>query len=355
APTADRGRLWLARVRERERRWPQAAEQYAAVRPTSEGATEALDGLARAHDAALAQLRASGKPTEQAAKNAIAQIERLAGMKEGSATPATDAQRRALLSGARILLEYTTGGAAQAERLVSAALASATDAPADWKLSAEGVLLCAIAAQGRVEDAATRIAPLASADPRAIVSIIDTLDRQAATAPPELKANLAKVELRLMDLAQRKSSKTTIPAEIPAPEVKAASAPVALDAETTRRLSLLRGSAIIAAGQGAEGVAELKRLAAENPRDGQAQEALARALFDTNDSTALAAWQGIETKSRAGGERWLRAKYYQTLIVERRGDKSRAAQMVKMLQLRYPTLGGGEQQEKFQQLLKRCQ
>src|SRR4029079_19256749 len=134
---------------------------------------------------------------------------------------------------------------------------------AAWKLAAEGLLLQAIAAQGRVDDAVARIASLTAADPRAIVPIIDSLDRQAATAPEELRRNLAKVELRLMDLALRD---------------KAEAAPGAdsskLDAEALRRLELLRGSAMIAAGEAEAGVAALKRLAEQNPRDGQAQETL---------------------------------------------------------------------------------
>lgn len=359
-PSADRAHVLLARVREREKRWPQAAEQYAAVHPASESAAEALDGLARSHEAALAVMRASGKPTDQAAKAAIVQIEQLAGVKPDTAAPANDSQRSALLAAGRILMEYTNSGAQQAERLVSLALANSAKAPAEWKLSAEGLLLCAIAAQGRADDAVARIAPLTEADPRAIVPIIDSLDRQAATAAPELRRNLAKVELRLMDLALRNKSEAIKAPETSAPETSAKAAGekktgAALDADTIRRLQLLRGSALIAAGHDREGVAEVKRLAAANPRDGHTQEALARALFDTNNEGAAAAWQTVEEKSRPGGERWLRAKYYQAQILERRGEKQRAAQMVKMLALRYPALGGGEQQEKFEQLLKRCQ
>jgi len=355
AKSADRAHLLLARVREREKHWSQAADQYAAVRPATESAAEAMEGLARAHDAAIAELRDSGKPTEQAAKAAIAQIEHLAGFDANAAAPTSDAQRAALLAAARLLLDYTTGGAAQAERLVSAAIKDSTDAPAAWKLSAEGMLLRAIAAQGRVDEAAARIAPLAGADPRAILPIIDSLDRQAAASPPELRRNLAKVELRLMDLALRGKAEGPSSTETTGTEPGAKPAPAALDAETLRRLELLRGSALISAGQAEEGVAALRALAEANPRDGQAQETLARALFDTNNEGALAAWQGVETKSRPGGERWLRSKYYQAQILERRGEKQRAAQLVKMLSLRYPNLGGGELQEKFDQLLKRCQ
>jgi len=349
ALSADRARVWLGRVRDREGHWPAAAEQYAAVRPTSEAAGEALEGLARAQQAALAQLRSADKPTEQAAAAAIAQIERLAGAQGVADAPTNDAQRQALLAAAQILLEYTTGGAAQAEKLVQAALANSADAPAEWKLSAQGVLLCALAAQDRVVEAAAQIAPLAEADPRELLPLIDSLERQLETAAAPLRRNLATLELKLIDLALRPS------AEDSSVEKTSEHRATKLDAEQLQKLALLRGRVLILSGRPEDGIAELRRLATANPKDGQAQEALARAQFDTGADEALAAWQGIETKSRPGGARWLRAKYYQALIAERRGDKQRAAQMVKLLQLRYPALGGAEQKEQFEQLRKRCE
>ena len=82
------------------------------------------------------------------------------------------------------------------------------------------------------------------------------------------------------------------------------SKPGEINEEQRAALALARMRALVAAGRGSEAATELRQLAADHPRDGRIQEALATALWEAKDPGALTAWQNVEVKSRSGSERW---------------------------------------------------
>ncbi|HVU89209.1 MAG TPA: hypothetical protein VHD36_17925 [Pirellulales bacterium] len=333
AETVDRAHLWLARVRERDRQWQQAAEQYAAVRPAMDESPEAAAGLARAYRELLAELRAAGKPTAAAASAALAALQTASGLKQTAPDAWNAEQLAALLAIAGIWLEYTEDGAAKAERALEVALSQSQAASDEWKASAHALLAYSLAAQGRVEDAERQLDEVAGAGPAALETLVAGLDRLGATAQPGLKRNLAALELRALA------------------RIKAGSAEI--NDEQRAALTLARTRALVAAGRGDEAAAELRQLAAQHPRDGHIQEALATALWEAKDPGALAAWQNIEVKSRSGGERWMRAKLHEALIYDQRGQRERAAQTINVVKTLYPEMGGAEMKQRFLDVLKR--
>ncbi|MBI2826439.1 MAG: hypothetical protein HYX69_17315 [Planctomycetia bacterium] len=334
APTADRAHAWQARVLERKEDWAGAAQHYGKVRADSHSAGEAIDGLARSYQALLADMASTGQPTRETARTAVTALERFVGSNTGKKRHWNADQLRAVLAAARILLAYTDGEFAHAERLMAAAVDGAAEAPEDWKAAARGMLIFAIAAQGRIEEAGRRADELAVGSRGNLLPVVESLDRLNDAAPPAVRQNLGKLELRLLESLEGADGGATADG---------------------RALALARGRALAAAGRGDEAIKNLKQLAAENPEDGQVQEALANVLLDTGHDEALAAWQHVERKSRPGSDRWMRAKFGEALTLERRGERSRAAATVNLVKVLYPELGGPAQREKFLTLLRRCQ
>ena len=266
AATADRAHLWVARVRERQQDFRRAIEQYSAVRPGTESSAEAIDGLARSYLALLADLRASGKATSTSAAAAVAALEAASEIPKDD-VKWTAAQSSTVLAAARILLDYTENGFAKAEQLLSRALAAATDAPEDWKSSAGALLVFAIAAQGRSDDARRQVELLANAEPRELESLIESIERLSPSAQPALKEHLGALELRVLELMSERRPN--------------------LSEDERRALELARCKALLAAGRKDEASAAMKLLAEANPRDGRIQEAWALALFEANDPGRL--------------------------------------------------------------------
>ena len=205
-PTADRARIWLSRVYEHDRQWQRAIDLLSAVRPGSESSSAAIEGLARAYPELLAELRAAGKPTAPRALAASAALDTAVRGEKIDDIDSIANRRRAVLAAAKILLEYTDDGFAKAERLLAPALEQSDDAPAEWKASAQALLVFAVAAQGRIEDAERHVENLSGAGPQALQTLVDGLDRATATAKPELKRNLATLELRILELIGQRAA-----------------------------------------------------------------------------------------------------------------------------------------------------
>ena len=64
------------------------------------------------------------------------------------------------------------------------------------------------------------------------------------------------------------------------------SKPAEINDEQRKALALAQTRALVAAGRGSEAATELEQLAAEHPRNGRIQEALATALWEAKDPGA---------------------------------------------------------------------
>ncbi|HEY4312774.1 MAG TPA: hypothetical protein VGN12_25210 [Pirellulales bacterium] len=333
AETSDRAHLWLARVCEHDHDWKRAIAEYEAVSPDTEQSTEAAAGLARAYREQLAKLRADDEPTADTANAAVAALQAASGVKETAPADWDADQLAVVLVIANIWLEYTEDGAAKAERALRAALAQSTEATEQWQASAHSLIAYALAAQGRVEDAQRQLEDVAGAGTASLQTLVEGLDRLSATAQPATRRHLAALELHALDMIKERTTD--------------------ISDEQRSVLALARSRALVAAGRKDEAANELRQLAAARPRDGRIQEALATALYEAQDSGALAAWQNVEVKSRSGSDRWLRAKLYEALIYDRDGDHVRAAQTVNVVKTLYPEMGGADLKRQFLEVLER--
>lgn len=338
AHTAGQARLWLGRLCELQRDWAGAVEAFQAVPIDPEKHAEALAGLERAYRAWLADLRSKGKPLDAVARQAAEGLEAtIVGSRGEWPERWSPAQRQAALSAAEIWLVRFPDQSDRAQRILEAALANAaeSDRDATWKSSAHGLLALAQAAQGDREQAERTLEEVRGQSPAALLAVVEGLDRLVSDAA-DGNASLAPLQLRMAErlLPDR----------------------AALDADEQGRLDLMHVSALAAAGRRDEALKKMNALAEAAPQDGAVQEALALLLASgkgrKESQDALAKWRQVGQKSRPGGERWLRAAYYQALLLDRLGQREEAVRKIKFVRNQYPDLGGGEIERKFLDLLQ---
>ena len=338
AAATDRARVWLGDLRRSQHDWAGATAVYNEVARDHPQYEAAVRALADAYDRWLAALQADGKPREQVAADAAAQL--LAKISPADpAAPASFTQfdRFCALAAAKIQLEHQNNPAA-AERVLTHALDRSPDPPSAWRSEAAILLVYALAAQGRTDAAARVMDQISGGDPGGLVTLLAALTELSAAAQPDSRRALAELQLRTVALLEPRQN------ELPTAMRKA--------------FDKGRATALAAAGRTAEALQAYNELAEQHPLDGQIQQARAELLQATNDPAtlrqALEQWRAIERHSRRGGERWFAARYAQAEAHYRLGDKAQAAKLIKLTAVLHPELGGAAQRAKFNRLLDLC-
>jgi len=338
--TADEARAQLARLREHQGDWQGAIAAYRAVSPGADNFADAVAGADRCYRAWLAARKAAGQDAEAIAKVAAEWFESLVAGPDGRLPERwSPVQRQAVLSTARLLLTHTTSGYARAESLLTAALNSAADAPEDWRSDARALLVFSLAGQGKRAEATEALERLSAGPPDALLTMLDGLARIADDAPPEVRRELAELQLRTIELLGQSEQ--------------------SLAKTEEQQLTRLYAGALADAGRTVAAREAYRVLAEAHPRDGEIQEAYAELLLESDDratqEAALKRWRDIEKKSPERSPRWFRAKYNLANLHYRLGNPEQAAKIITLLKVLHPDLGGPEMKAKFEGLLDKCQ
>jgi tetratricopeptide (TPR) repeat protein len=331
--TADRARIWLGKVRERQHQWAEAVAAYGGVSSDAEQTSEAIEGVTRCYLAWLGELKSRQEPTEQVATDAATFLEYVVTGGTGqTSTQWTPSQRQAALDAARIWLEFTASGAPRAERILQAALSAEGETSSEWRDAARCWLALSLVAQSKHDEAARTLEGLGGGEAAPMLSVLEGLERAAQSATPETRQKLAELSLRVAE-GLRKQFATLVPAQ-------------------RRALGLRTAKALENLGRTREATSMLKALAAEGGDDPAIQEAYADALIETRETasvkSALEAYRAIEQRSRPGSERWFRAKYGMALAHDSLGQHDRAVQIIRVTQLLHPEMGGSAMKAKFE-------
>ena len=338
APSADKVRRKLGRLREHQGDWQNAIAAYRAISAGDPQYVETLDAADRCYRAWLDGRKTSGQPTEEIAAAAATWFESLIVGPQGQLPQSwSPVARRAALGAARLWLNYTPSGAARAERILSSALGGATDAPPQWTSAARALLVSSLAAGGRHGEAAEVLNQISAGSADQLLGMLQGLAHVAATARPEVRSELAALELRAVELLRPRRDQ--------------------LSPGGQRSLDRIAAGALADAGRTAEALEAYRRLSRTYPRDGQIQEAYAKLITPGNDpaslKAALAKWREVEKNSRPGSDRWFRAKYAVVSLHCRLGNKEQAMKIVKLLGALHPEMGGPRMKAKFLGLLER--
>lgn len=321
ASTTDEARRCLGFALECQGELQEAIEQYQAISPDHPKFGELLPAVARAYEAWLEQGRARGEPTDEIAAGAAAWFESLVVGPEGRLPERwSPVDREAAIQAARFRLNYTTQDADRAERILTAALQETGDSTPEWQSAARALLVFSLAAQGRRDEATRRLGQISGGSPRQLLKMLQGLARIGEASGPEAKAELAALELSVVELLRSQRE--------------------ALDAPDRRTLDAIAAQALADAGKTEAALDALARLAQAHPEDGEVQEGYARLLLAREGAGALEAalsqWRQVEKKSRPGSDRWFRAKLAVALLHYQSNNRGQAEKILRLVEILHP-------------------
>ena len=338
ASTADEARRCLGFALDSQGEWQRAVEQYQAISPDYPKFADVVAAVARAYEAWLGECRTRGEPTDEIAAAAAGWFESLV-VGPGGRLPErwSPLAREAAIQAARFRLNYATQDADRAERILAAALQETTDTTPEWQSTARALLVFSLAAQGRRHEATTMLGQISGGSPEQLLKMLQGLARIGAASGAEVKAELAGLELSVVELLRSRRE--------------------ALDASAQRTLDGIAAQAMADAGRTDAALDAFRRLAQAHPQDGEIQEGYARLLLNRQDAAsledALAQWREVEKKSRPGSDRWFRAKLAVALLHYQSNNKGQAEKIIRLVEILHPEpkLGDREVTARFAESL----
>ncbi|HUT93948.1 MAG TPA: hypothetical protein VMY37_31080 [Thermoguttaceae bacterium] len=321
ASTADEARRSLGFALDSQGEWQKAIEQYQAISPDHPKFGEVVAAVARAYEAWLEERRTRGEPTAEIAASAAGWFETLI-VGPGGRLPErwSPLDRQAAMEAARFRLNYTTQDADRAERILAAALEKTEDSTPEWQSTARALLVFSLAAQGRRHEATTMLGQISEGSPEQLLKMLQGLARIGAASGAEVKAELAGLELSVVELLRSRREE--------------------LDASARRTLDSIAAQALADAGKTDAALDAFGRLAQAHPQDGEIQEGYARLLLTRQDAAALEAalaqWREVEKKSRPGSDRWFRARLAVALLHYQSNNQGQAEKILRLLEVLHP-------------------
>jgi tetratricopeptide (TPR) repeat protein len=331
SPEANRTRRQLGHVYELQKNWSAAAAAYRATEADDPDFGQSVSAAGACYRAWIGELRTTGKPSVAIATEAAQWFESLVLDGSGRAPEVwVPLQRQAVLEAVRLWLEVPAG-AGRAETLLRVALQGVRDPAPAWQSSARVLLISACATQGRRREAADQLTQLPRAAHGDLLLLVETLQRLADAASPDVRGELGAMELRAIELLEPWRAQ--------------------LDASSRRTLERLAARAAADAGRNDQALAAYQALARAYPRDGTIQEDYARLLASRSDAASLTAartrWLEIVAHSEPGSPRWFRAEYHVAELDYRLGNAQHARQILQRLEVLYPSMGGPELKSRF--------
>lgn len=338
--SADQARLWLARLHVARRQPDEAIATASPISPASVHYAAAMELLADAWKQNLAN--AHERSSHERVNKAIAFF-RQALLGERGRLPErwTDADRVAVLTLAELILRFEPARAAEAEAMLRMGLQrSAESEPPTWRLSAQGLLGVALAAQpGRAEEAMQMLRTLTPSASNELWICLLLLDGLATKMPADRQGELAGVILEV--------TKALLELKLQIPETNW---PV---------LERMHAEALASAGHRKEAIVILERLAREYPDDGGTQESLAKLWLAGDEpaewAKALNQWRWVAARSPPRSERWFAAKYGVALAQFKLGQREAAAALLAYLLHLPPGMQGTAWEPAYRDLLAQCQ
>lgn len=321
ASTTNQARHCLGFAHERRRDWRKGLEQYQAISPDYAKFDQVADAVARCSKAWIDQCKTTATSPDPVAAAAAGWFESLLFDTQGRGPEKWGSlHRRVALDAARFRLDSARPDFARAEQIVSAALDGSPDAPPDWQSTARGLLVFSLAGQGRRDEAARVLERISAGPPGDLLAMLEGLSRVATTAGPEVRRELAQLQLRALDLLRPRREQ--------------------LSPSGQRTLDRTEAQALADAGRSDDALKAYQSLAQTHASDGEIQEGYARLLLNRSDpaslKAALAKWREVEKKSRPGTERWFRAKMAVALSHYRSDNEQQAEKILRLLMVLHP-------------------
>jgi tetratricopeptide (TPR) repeat protein len=357
--TADTARWWLGRLHESRNRWQAAAQTYQAVSRNHDQHALAWQAAARCWDQAFAASDQASPPDEQTVQAAAAGFWEQTPIGSGQPQrPWTSAQRFCATQAARLLLEYSIDGHAQAETILRTALDGSPPPDDDWRWQAEPLWILSLAGQpDRRSMAAKELATSAWPTVEAYWTVLIGMHRQMRPLQfdPEQPRGIG-LEQTDQQPGQEHRHNLQHLADLQMTVIdRLWSQRPQLDAQQGTKLEQVRAETFLAAQRRDQAQAAYAQLAAKHPDDQQIQKTYARLLLESESPDAwqqgLDAWRRIAARQRPGTEGWYEARYAIAAALIQLDQPDQAASRIRYLQALPPGLDGTPWQSRFQTLL----
>ena len=358
--TADTARWWLGRLRESQNRWQAAAQAYQAISRNHDQHASAWQAAARCWDQAFAAPEQAPPPDEQTVQAAAAGFWEQTPIGSGQPQrPWTSAQRYCATQAAKLLLEYSIDGYAQAETILRTALDGSPPSDDDWRWQAEPLWILALAGQpDRRSAAAEELATSAWPTVDAYWTVLIGLHRQIRRLQPDPDQPLG-IGLGETDQQPGQKDRRTLQqlADLQMTVVDRLWPQLPqLDAPQRTTLERIRAEALLAAQRRDQAQTAYAELAEKHPDDQQIQKTHARLLLESDSpdvwQQGLDAWRRIAARQRPGTEGWYEARYAIATALIQLDQPDQAASRIRYLQALPPGLDGTPWQARFQALLE---
>ena len=341
-------RVDAAKLLENQGQWQNAIRQLAPVTNRSAHAIDAIQTAKRCFDVLL---NMSGTPLndrENLAREAARWFAgRVSAARESSSPAWNEADGECLLESARY--QIAVAGLMQqaqptdpqkirqcyqaAEDQLKTGMTQYPDASESWKSTAESLLACTLAGQGRLDKAVQNLKNINRGEPAALLAILANLEQMAKTATPDIKQFIANMQLVVIESVQSQNESLT--------------------AEQNFELERLHAVVLADLGKVQESIDRFRTLLNSNPNNTSLYVSLGRVLMSQNDQATLEAarkiWQHVEKHSPPQSESWWEAKEAMLQIEIRLGNRQNAQKALELLEILYPDLGGTARKQRMKQ------
>jgi tetratricopeptide (TPR) repeat protein len=335
----DQVRWQLGNLRKHQADWQDAVAAYRAISTDFIEYDQVVEAATDCYLAWLDDLKRKGLPTDEIAAAAAGWLESLVFTSDGRPPERwSRLARKVILWAAQIRMDYTTNGYGRAEQLLWAAMNSADKAPPDWLASAQTLLVFSLAGQERRPEAAAVLDQISQGPTDKLLKILEGITRLSADAGGNVRLELAGLQLRTVELLRPRREELT--------------------QSQLHHLDRVTAEALVNIGRVDEALQAYAQLARTLPNDGDVQEGYARLLGAQPDraslETALDKWRELAKRTPQGTDRWFRAKYAIARLHLRMNDKPKAENIIRLLEVLHPELGGPRMKTRFDQLRAEC-
>jgi tetratricopeptide (TPR) repeat protein len=335
--SANRVRLWLAKLYERQHEFWLAAQTYCQIRD------ETADPIVIFQRAKSCYTQALEQATERELKlhTAVTALRELAADRPvDSQRPWADARRReARLMEAELQLRFSREMTASELDQMVRSLESLLNQQPDtgnpqWRDRVQALLVAAHARAQRWDAATRQLDGMQNAISKTWFELLAILAREDI-AMDGSQRDLGQIQLVAVDRLMTYNEKRSPTDEL--------------------QIARWRADALLRTGNFSEAQIVLRPLVNQHPDDFQLREVFAQSLLQSDDPAvlkqALEQWRFVLNNHPPHSSGWFRSKYALALIYHKLGQPKRTAEMIRLLAALHPDLGGGEMRRKFQELL----
>jgi TolA-binding protein len=353
--TAIEATWMLARLKESQSKYREAAELYGETVETQKYGLFAQLALARCYEALIDQLTTAGQPANETRIHAISHLGAIL-EKQTSGTNNTSLQRaETALRLARMILNAARPDFRMADHALKRVFAIWTAAKQAWATesardegpaqsvrqswqtlisAATQLNIISLAGQRRMHEAEALVKSLAEDAPEEVLAVLDGLTLIAVQADPSTQRRLASLQLEAAATLVSRHGE--------------------LEPAQQRRLDLCRAQAFAAVSYLEKSIEIYERLVQQAPSDRSLLKTLTELLLKSDDrehlKRAKSNWRKLEATETPGSVIWLTYRYSVASCCFQLHEYDECAKLLHITRVLYPHLGNEMLKAKFEKL-----